>query len=141
MKLQLFSIITIGFLLLLLLIGITYNTYAINPPKGGYESKSFQITNMSAIYKGSFIGDNYDILGLIKNIDNKTFDGDVAMFITLYDKNGNLIGLEETTPIFDVSNPGNSSEFKFDIRTNSSLFDHYIVKIGIKEEEQSSIPD
>jgi hypothetical protein len=127
MKLQILSI-TIGFLLLLL-IGITY-THAINSPIGSYESKNFQILNMSVIYKGSFIGDNYDILGIIKNIGNKTFEGDVAMFITLYDKNGNLIGLEETTPIFDIRNPGNSSEFKFDVRTNSSLFDHYIVKIG-----------
>ena len=130
MKLQLLSII-IGFLILLLLIGNTY-VYPINPPKGSYESKNFQITNMSAIYKGSFIGDNYEVLGIIKNIGNQTFDY-VSLFITLYDKNGNLIGLEETTPIFNtVGNPGNSSEFKFDIGTNSSLFDRYIVKVGTK---------
>jgi hypothetical protein len=123
MKLQLLSIFG-----LLILIGYTY-VYAINPT-GSYESKNFQVTNMSVIYKGSFLGDNYEVLGILKNIGNKTFDS-VSMFISLYDKNGNLIGLEETTPIFDnVGNPGNSSEFKFDIRTNSSLFDHYIVKIG-----------
>ena len=87
---------------------------------------------MSAIYTGSFIGDNYEVLGIIKNIGNKTFDY-VTLYITLYDKNGNLIGLEETTPIFStVRNPGNSSEFKFDISTNSSLFDRYIVKVGTK---------
>jgi hypothetical protein len=130
MKLQLLSII-IGFLILLVLIGNTY-VYAINPPKGSYESKSFQITNMSAIYKGSFIGDNYEVLGIIKNKGNQTFD-EVSLYITLHDKNGNLIGLEKTTPIFsNVGNPGNSSEFKFDISTNSSLFDRYIVKVGVK---------
>ena len=95
-------------------------------------SKNFEITNMSTIYKGNFLGDKYEVLGIIKNVGNKTFDL-VNLHITMYDKNGNLIGLEETKPIWDISSPGNSSEFKFDVYTNASLFDHYIIKVGTNQ--------
>jgi hypothetical protein len=84
---------------------------------------------MSAIYKGNFLGYKYEVLGVIKNIGNKTFNS-IILYITMYDKNGNLIGIEDTQPIWDISNPGNSSEFKFDVYTNASLFDHYIIKPG-----------
>jgi len=56
---------------------------------------------MSAIYKGNFLGDKYEVLGVIKILENKTFDS-IIPYITMYDKNGNLIGLEDTQSIWDI---------------------------------------
>ncbi len=100
-------------------------------PDGTYDSIYFKITNMSAIYQGKFFGDNYDILGIIENIGNKTFN-QINLIVTLFDKNNTLIGVESTVPILDITSPGSKSPFKFDVLTNSSKFDHYLIEIGGK---------
>jgi hypothetical protein len=98
-------------------------------PRGMYESTNFKISNLSAIYQGKFFGDNYDIVGIIKNIGNKTTDR-LNLIVTLYNKTNGLIGVEQTIPILDVAEPNSSSPFKFDVLTNISQFDHYLIQIG-----------
>jgi len=92
-------------------------------PNGAYESENFKITNMSAIYQGKAFGDIYNIVGMIENIENKTFI-DVQLVVTLYDKNNNLIDVDRTVPILDIRGSGTHSPFKFTVITNGTLFDH-----------------
>lgn len=98
-------------------------------PKGAYESDSFKITNMSAIYKGNYLGDTFDIVGMIENSGNKSFN-ELNLIATLYDKNNSLIDVERTVPLLDIKQQGDISPFKFVIRSNASLFDHYVVQIA-----------
>jgi len=100
-------------------------------PYGSYQSENFKITNMTAIYKGKYIEDNYEILGIIENIGNET-SSEIHLIATIFDKNNNLIGVYETIPILDISKKGNDSPFRFDISTNSSSFDHFNIEIGGK---------
>lgn len=115
----------IGFLLILLLIphAILAKLY------GSYQSENFKITNMSALYKGKYIQDIYEILGIIENTGNGTLN-QIHLIATLFDKDNNLIGIDETVPVFDISKNGSNSPFKFTISTNKTLFDHFVIEIG-----------
>ena len=68
-------------------------------------------------------------MGIIKNIGNKTTDR-LNLIVTLFNKTNGLIGVEQTIPILDVAEPNSSSPFKFDVLTNMSQFDHYLIQIG-----------
>lgn len=98
---------------------------------GTYQSENFEISNLSAIYKGKYIEDKYQILGIVKNIGNDT-SSEIILIGTIFDKNNNLIGVYRTIPILDISKHGNDSPFRFDIFTNKSLFDHFNIEIGGK---------
>lgn len=87
---------------------------------------------MSALYKGKYIEDTYEILGIIENIGNDT-SSEIHLIATIFDKNNTLVGIEETLPIFDVSKKGGHSPFKFIIYSNKTLFDHYVIEIGGSE--------
>ncbi len=102
---------------------------AFAEPKGSYQSENFKITNMSALYKGKYIQDIYELLGIIENTGNNT-SMEIQLVATLFDKNNNLIGIDETSPIFEVSKNGSHSPFKFIVSTNKTLFDHYVVEVG-----------
>lgn len=124
------AIFLIGILPVLIFITPT----ALAQPHGIYHSENFKITNMSALYKGKYIEDIYEILGVIENIGNET-STEIHLIVTLFDKNNNLIGIDETIPIFEIGKNGNHSPFKFTIATNKTLFDHYVIEIGGTESE------
>ena len=84
---------------------------------------------MSAIYKGNYLGDTFDIVGMIENSGNKSFN-ELNLIATLYDKNNSLIDVERTVPLLDIIQQGDISPFKFVIRSNASLFDHYVIQIA-----------
>jgi hypothetical protein len=117
---------------ILIIVGVVLLFWVSNvfaEPNGMYESSKFKISNLSAIYQGKFFGDNYDIVGIIQNIGNRTTDK-LNLIVTLYNKTNSLIGVEQTIPILDVSEPNSSSPFKFDVLTNMSQFDHYLIQVG-----------
>jgi len=123
----LMKIVILGILMMLLF--HAPSIFAV--PYGSYQSENFKITNMTAIYKGKYIEDNYEILGIIENIGNET-SSEIHLIATIFDKKNNLIGVYETIPILDISKKGNDSPFRFDISTNSSSFDHFNIEIGGK---------
>lgn len=126
-KLLTFKIVILGIIMIL----IFHAPAIFAVPYGSYQSENFKITNMSALYKGKYIEDNYEILGIIENIGNET-SSEIHLIATIFDKNNNLIGVYETIPILDISKKGNDSPFRIDISTNSSLFDHFNIEIGGK---------
>lgn len=126
-KLLTFKIVILGIIMIM----IFHAPAIFAVPYGSYQSENFKITNMTAIYKGKYIEDNYEILGIIENIGNET-SSEIHLIATIFDKNNNLIGVYETIPILDISKKGNDSPFRIDISTNSSLFDHFNIEIGGK---------
>lgn len=106
---------------------------------GSYESKSFEITNMSAIYNPEGFSPTYEIVGIANNIGNGTYS-DIQLSVELYDSNNTLIGVEKGIPTVEGSWPGNSSTFK--ICTSESVknsdFDHFRITVAGKLEENST---
>jgi hypothetical protein len=122
-------IFAIAFLVCILNLSIVL---ALENPSGKLESKKFVVTNMSAVHQyNTLSGDKFLILGIVKNVGNTTFDS-VSVSANLYDKNGNLIDVVETEPVFGVSYPNSSSPYKFEVYVNASRFDHYLIQIGTK---------
>ena len=107
------------------------NVFAAYNPDGTYESDSFKISNMSAIYDKSFIGDKFNVIGFIENKSNETFS-DVFLIAEFYDQDNNLIGLERNSPFFNVNFPENKSPFKFEIYLDELQFDHYKILVGVQ---------
>jgi hypothetical protein len=118
--------IFVSSILLVLILSISH---VFAQPKGTYESDNFKITNMSAIYKGSYLGDTFDIVGMIENMGNKSFN-ELNLISTLYDKNNSLIDVERTVPFLEINQQGDISPFKFTVRDNRSLFDHFTIQIA-----------
>ena len=103
---------------------------------GTFESQSFEITNMSAIYNPEGYLSTYEIVGIARNIGNSTYS-DIQLSIELYDSNNTLIGVEKGNPTTDMR-PGDTSPFK--ISTSESVknsdFDHFRITVaGIKTNE------
>lgn len=92
--------ILVSSILLVLILSISH---VFAQPKGTYESDNFKITNMSAIYKGSYLGDTFDIVGMIENLGNKSFN-ELNLIAILYDKNNSLIDVERTVPFLRLIN-------------------------------------
>ncbi|MGD1834913.1 MAG: hypothetical protein ACPKQO_04250 [Nitrososphaeraceae archaeon] len=107
------------------------NIFASYNPDGTYESNSFIISNMSAIYDKSFIGDKFNVIGFIENKSNETFN-DVFLIGEFYDQDNNLIGLEKSSPFFNVNFPENKSPFKFEVFLDELQFDHYKILVGVQ---------
>ena len=100
-------------------------------PVGSYDSKGFQITNMSMVNKGY---GSYEIIGFMKNIGNENYDI-VVPVASLYDKKNNLIGVEEGYAIAgsDVAVPGGTSLFKILLSGDPSKVDHYVVEVTVTD--------
>jgi hypothetical protein len=105
---------------------------ALDNPTGKFQSNNFIVTNMSTVLQKSYSGDKFLILGIVKNIGNKTFD-EVSVVANLYDKNGSLIDVVQTTPIYHVGFPNSTSPYKFEVYVNASHFDNYLIQLGGKE--------
>ena len=118
----------------MLLLTLSYNPInilALYNPHGTFKSDSFNISNMSAIYDESFSGDKFNLIGFIENKSNETFN-DVFLIAEFYDVNNNLIGLEKSSPFFNVNFPATKSPFKFEIYLDESQFDHYNILVGVQ---------
>jgi len=110
---------------------------AIENPTGKFQSKNFVLTNMSTVRQNSYFGDKFLILGVVKNIGNKTFDA-VSLLANLYNKKGNLIDVVETTPFFNVGEPNSSSPYKFEVNLNASQLDHYLIQVGGADSDKNT---
>jgi len=106
-------------------------------PKGSFENKAFTISNMSAIpEEGSIYAQSWDILGVIKNISNKTAEN-LEVVAELYDSTNQLIDVVKGTPTFPNLAPGETSSFKIEYQTDNKniAFDHYLLKLGMTSNE------
>jgi hypothetical protein len=78
----------------------------------------------------SAVSDNVsstNIIGIVKNIGNKTFNG-AGVVVELYDFNNRLINvIEYTLDIVKTLGPNEVSPFK--VWTNPRSFDHYVFRI------------
>ncbi|MGA7007745.1 MAG: hypothetical protein WBY28_11770 [Nitrososphaeraceae archaeon] len=75
------------------------------------------------------LGDNFDIVGMIENLGNKSFN-EINLIATLYDNNNSLSDVERTVPLLDIKQQGDTSPFKFLVRSNATLFDHFVIQIA-----------
>ena len=98
-------------------------------PEGTYESKNFEVTNISAVYCNC-IDIGFNMMGIIKNIDNKTQDN-VRVMAELYNSKGELIGVETGAPFFSSLGPLLTTPFKILVaKVNQSALDHYIIIVS-----------
>ena len=101
-------------------------------PKGAFESQAFTISNMSAItQEDSIYAQSWNILGIIKNISNKTVEN-VEVVAEIYDTSNQLVDVVKGTPTFPNLAPGEHSSFKIEYQTDNKnmTFDHYLLKLG-----------
>jgi len=92
---------------------------------------------MSAIpEEGSIYAQSWDILGVIKNISNKTAEN-LEVVAELYDSTNQLIDVVKGTPTFPNLAPGETSSFKIEYQTDNKnvAFDHYLLKLGMTSNE------
>ena len=59
------------YFLFVIVIMVPFKGYS--SPEGTYESKNFEVTNISAVYCNC-IDIGFNMMGIIKNLDNKTQD-------------------------------------------------------------------
>lgn len=123
----------IGIILSLIgIVALSVSTVNAQTPKGIFESNTFSISNMSAIKQENYIyAQDWDILGIIKNISNKTIDN-IQLVADIYDPSNQLIDVVTSSPSFGKLPPGVVSSFKLEYQTdnNSTVFDHYVIRIG-----------
>ena len=105
------------------LIGYRLGFY-IGEPKGTFIGKYFRVTNMSAVSDNA---NSTNIIGIVKNIGNKTLNG-AGVVVELYDFNNRLINVIEYTPVI-VKTLGPNEVSPFKVWTNTRSFDHFVVRI------------
>ena len=70
-----------------------------------------------------------NIIGIVKNIGNKTLNG-AGVVVELYDFNNRLINVIEYSPVIvKTLGPNESRHLLLEVWTNTLLFDHYGVRI------------
>lgn len=115
------------YFLLAIVILVPYRVYS--SPEGTYESKNFEVTNISAVYCNC-IDTGFNMMGIIKNIDNKTHDN-IQVMAELYNSKGELIGVETGAPFFSDIDPEITTPFKILVaNVNQSALDHYIIIVS-----------
>jgi hypothetical protein len=108
----------------LVILLVTASVSIYGEPKGTFIGKYFRVTNMSAV---SDSVNSTNIIGIVKNIGNKTLNGAGAV-VELYDFNNRLINVIEYTPVIvNTLGPNEISPFK--VWTNTPSFDHFVVRI------------
>lgn len=136
------NLITITILIIwsIALLSNSVHTLAKTQPNitGTYESKLFEITNMSAIYNPDGFSPTYEIVGIAHNVGNSFYDA-IQLSVELYDDNNTLIGVEKGYPNAEGANPGDNLPFK--ISTSESVknsdFDHFHITVAGKLNENS----
>jgi hypothetical protein len=108
----------------LVILFVTASVSIYGEPKGTFIGKHFRVTNMSTV---SDSVNSTNIIGIVKNIGNKTLIG-AGVVVELYDFNNRLINVIEYTPVIvNTLGPNEISPFK--VWTNTRSFDHYVVRI------------
>jgi hypothetical protein len=108
----------------LVILFVTASVSIYGEPKGTFIGKHFRVTNMSTV---SDSVNSTNIIGIVKNIGNKTLIG-AGVVAELYDFNNRLINVIEYTPVIvNTLGPNEISPFK--VWTNTRSFDHYVVRI------------
>ena len=118
------KLITLCASLVILLVTASVSIYG--EPNGTFIGKYFRVTNMSAVSDNV---NSTNIIGIVKNIGNKTLNGNGAgVVVELYDFNNRLINVIEYTPVI-VKTLGPNEVSPFKVWTNTRSFDHYVVRI------------
>lgn len=108
----------------LVILFVTASVSIYGEPKGTFIGKHFRVTNMSTV---SDSVNSTNIIGIVKNIGNKTLNG-AGVVVELYDFSNRLINVIEYTPVIvNTLGPNEISHFK--VWTNTPSFDHYVVRI------------
>ena len=87
------KLITLCASLVILLVTASVSIYG--EPNGTFIGKYFRVTNMSAVSDNV---NSTNIIGIVKNIGNKTLNG-AGVVVELYDFNNRLINVIEYTPV------------------------------------------
>ncbi|MGA7006182.1 MAG: FxLYD domain-containing protein [Nitrososphaeraceae archaeon] len=103
---------------------VTASVTIYGEPNGTFIGKYFRVTNMSAVSDNV---NSTNIIGIVKNIGNKTLNG-AGVVVELYDFNNRLINVIEYTPVI-VKTLGPNQVSPFKVWTNTRSFDHYVVRI------------
>jgi hypothetical protein len=108
----------------LIVISVVYGTSA---PQGIVASKNFTISNMTTVQHSS--GNTLDVIGILTN------NGDVTtsylkVVVQIYNSSNQSVGVSEGFPSYSVLNPEQSTPFLVPTDVPSSIFHHYIVRVG-----------
>jgi len=108
----------------LIVISVVYGTSA---PQGIVASKNFTISNMTTVQHSS--GNTLDVIGILTNKGDVT-TSHLKVIVQAYNSSNQLIGVSEGFPSYSVLNPEQSTPFLVPTDVPSSIFHHYIVRVG-----------
>jgi len=101
--------------------------YGISAPQGIVASKNFTISNMTTVQHSS--GNTLDVIGILTNKGDVT-TSHLKVIVQAYNSSNQLIGVSEGFPSYSVLNPEQSTPFLVPTDVPSSIFHHYIVRVG-----------
>jgi hypothetical protein len=132
-----FSFITDGALVFIFAGLTTLNpVHSTIAPQGIVASKNFTISNMTTVPHSS--GNTLDVIGILTNNRDVT-TSHLKVIVQAYNSSNQLIGISEGFPSYSVLNPGQSTPFLVPTDVPSSIFHHYIVRVG--EATDNSLQD
>ncbi|HEY7110998.1 MAG TPA: hypothetical protein VH415_16350 [Nitrososphaeraceae archaeon] len=103
------------------------SVYGASAPQGIVASKNFTISNMTTVPHSS--GNTLDVIGILTNIGDVT-TSHLKVIVQAYNSSNQLIGVSEGFPSYSVLNPEQSTPFLVPTEVPSSIFHHYIVRVG-----------
>jgi hypothetical protein len=103
------------------------SVYGASAPQGIVASKNFTIRNMTTVPHSS--GNTIDVVGILTNIGDVT-TSHLKVIVQAYNSSNQLIGVSEGFPSYSVLNPEQSTPFLVPTEVPSSIFHHYIVRVG-----------
>jgi hypothetical protein len=103
------------------------SVYGASAPQGIVASKNFTISNMTTVPHSS--GNTLDVIGILTNIGDVT-TSHLKVIVQAYNSSNQLIGVSEGFPSYGVLNPEQSTPFLVPTEVPSSIFHHYIVRVG-----------
>jgi hypothetical protein len=74
-------------------------------------------------------GNTIDVVGILTNIGDVT-TSHLKVIVQAYNSSNQLIGVSEGFPSYSVLNPEQSTPFLVPTEVPSSIFHHYIVRVG-----------
>lgn len=101
--------------------------YGVSAPQGIVVSKNFTISNMTTVPHSD--GNTLDVIGILTNKGDVT-TSHLKVIVQVYNSSNQLIGVSEGFPSYSVLNPEQSTPFLVPTDVPSSIFHHYIVRIG-----------
>lgn len=105
----------------------------VTPPSIPYSetrnSTDFELTKIGHSGQKTIFGDTASVVGFIRNVGDTAWTS-VKLIATFYDKGGNLIAIEEGSPIVPqrMSEPNGISPFEIPKSSNITQMDHYVIE-------------